>query len=74
MYVSKDKGENLTTDFFDMDFNRLDIRMRDPNSDQCPSKPVCFEIMRQCAEYLSAGIPNLRVDFYVVDGKPILVN
>ena len=72
MYVSKDKGERPTTDFFDMKFNRLNMRMKDPNSEECPSKPKCFELMKHCAEVLSRGIPNLRVDFYVINGKPYI--
>lgn len=72
MYVSKDKGENPATDFFDMEFNRLNMRMKDPNSDECPKKPKCFETMKHCAEVLSHGIPNLRVDFYVINGKPYI--
>ena len=72
MYVSKDRGEKPATDFFDMEFNRLNMRMKDPNSDRCPSRPDCFDTMRRCAEVLSHGIPNLRVDFYVINGKPYI--
>lgn len=72
MYVSKDKSDKPTTDFFDMEYNRLDIRMKDPNSGVCPKKPNCFDEMRSCAELLSKGIPNLRVDFYVINDKPYI--
>lgn len=72
MYVSKDRGEKPATDFFDMEFNRLNMRMKDPNSDECPPKPKCFETMKHCAEILSRGVPNLRVDFYVINGKPYI--
>lgn len=70
MYISKDRGERPATDFFDMSFNRLDMKMKDPNSSNCPIKPNCFEDMKHCSEVLSKGIPNLRVDFYVINGKP----
>lgn len=69
MYISKDKGERPAPDFFDMEFNRLNIRMEDPNSETVPDKPVCFDTMKRCAEKLSQGIPNLRVDFYVIQGR-----
>lgn len=72
MYVSKDRGEKPETDFFDMDFNKLNMRMKDPNSDRCPSKPNCFNTMKRCAEVLSHRIPNLRVDFYLINGKPYI--
>ena len=34
-----------------------------------PQKPKCFDEMRVLAGKLSGGIPQLRVDFYEVDGK-----
>lgn len=67
MYMSRDKGKHPTTDFFDMDFNHLPIRMQDPNSDVLPQKPAQFEEMRRLAGVLSQGIPQVRVDFYVIN-------
>ena len=69
MYMSRDKAENATTDFFDMDFNRLDMRMKDPNSAIAPEKPYGFEKMKELASILSAGTAHVRVDFYSVDKK-----
>lgn len=67
MYVSQDNAENSTTDFFDMNYNRLPIRMKDPNSKNPPSKPSKFEEMKAFARILSKGIPHVRVDFYVIN-------
>ena len=64
MYISKDVAKDPKTDFFDMEYNRLDMRMRDPNSDVPPSKPICFEKMIEISKILSKNIPHLRVDFY----------
>ncbi|MBQ8529368.1 MAG: glycosyl transferase [Clostridia bacterium] len=69
MYRSMDKAKDPRTDFFDMDYNRLDMRMRDPNSDTVPPMPECFEEMKRLSRILSAGIPHLRVDFYEIGGK-----
>ena len=69
IYVSKDKADDPRTDFFDMDWNYLPIRMRDPGSEILPQKPLCFEKMKEIAEKLSNGHPHLRVDFYQVDGR-----
>ena len=69
MYISKDHGKNPRTDFFDMDFNHLPIRGRDPNADICPTKPNNFCEMKEIAAQLSKGIPHLRVDFYSIKGK-----
>lgn len=68
MYISKDNSENATTDFFDMEFNHLDMRMKDPNSNVIPSKPDLFDEMKAIAEKLSKGIPFVRVDLYVISG------
>ena len=68
VYISKDKAENPTTDFFDMDYTHLPIRMRDPNSDVLPEKPIRFDEMKKIAAVLSKGLPHLRVDFYCANG------
>ena len=69
MYISNDNSENATTDFFDMEFNRLDMRMKDPNSNVIPPKPHLFNEMKAIAEKLSQGIPFVRVDLYVIGGS-----
>ena len=56
-------------DFFDMEFNHMDVRNGHPNADVPPAKPACFEEMKELAAKLSAGIPHLRVDFYEMNGK-----
>lgn len=67
MYISKDNALEPKTDFFDMDFNRLDLRMKDKNSEIPPDKPKNFEKMKELASKLSKGIPHVRVDFYCVN-------
>lgn len=69
MYICKDHGKEPRTDFFDMEFNHLPIEARDPNAAVMPEKPEQFEKMRELAETLSAGIPHLRVDFYLIKDK-----
>ena len=69
MYISKDKGSKPETDFFDMQFNHLPLRMRDPNAEILPKKPAQFERMVEIASILSEGYAHLRVDFYAVDDK-----
>lgn len=56
-------------DFFDADFNHLDIEQGHPNAPTMPEKPINFDLMKTLAEKLSQGIPQLRVDFYEVNGK-----
>lgn len=62
-------GEEVKFDFFDMDFHHLDLRQGHPNAAACPEKPEAFDEMKQLAEKLSKGIPQVRVDFYEVNGK-----
>ena len=69
MYLSADYSDSPHTDFFDMDYNRLDIRMKDPNSNIIPPKPEKFKEMQEYAKILSKGIPHLRVDFYCINGQ-----
>lgn len=57
-------------DFFDMNFNRLNMRSAHPISDvrNMPQKPDTFEEMKQIAAKLSEGLPQVRIDLYDVDG------
>ena len=67
MYVSHDNAEHATTDFFDMDYKRLPLRMKDPNSDNPPAKPEKFDEMKKLATILAKDTSFLRVDFYVIN-------
>ncbi len=60
--------ENVTFDFFDMDYNHLSITNGHPNAQIVPEKPESFEEMKRLASKLSKGFPHVRVDFYDVDG------
>lgn len=71
MFVASDRQnrEEPFFDFFDMNYNHLNIKNGHPNSSVLPEKPVCFELMKQLASILSKGLPQVRVDLYEVDGK-----
>lgn len=56
-------------DYFDMDFNWLDLKWGYEHAPVKPSKPKNLEKMKEFAAILSKGIPELRVDFYEVDTK-----
>lgn len=57
-------------DFYDMDFNHLDLRCPHPQSDIPIEKPETFEVMKDIARQLSKGFPHVRVDLYEINGKP----
>ena len=69
MYISNDGSKETRTDFFDMDFNHLDLRAKDLPSDKILEKPECFEKMKEISKILSKDIPFLRVDFYYINKK-----
>lgn len=58
---------NLTGDVFDENGNPLEVELGFTPAASRPVLPEAFEEMKRLAEILSAGIPQLRVDFYVVD-------
>ncbi|MBE7016207.1 MAG: glycosyl transferase, partial [Ruminococcaceae bacterium] len=71
LFVATERQAKSETkfDFFDMDYNHLPFTNGHPNADVLPEKPVAFDEMRTLAEKLSVGIPQVRVDFYYVNGK-----
>lgn len=56
-------------DFYDMNYEHLDLRHGHPNAEHEIKKPEQFECMKGLAEKLSEGFAQLRVDFYEVNGK-----
>ncbi len=56
-------------DYFDRDYNHVDLVWGNPNSKVLPEKPQTFEKMLEIAEKLSEGIPHVRVDLYECNGR-----
>lgn len=71
LFIATDRQnrEEPYFDFFDMSFNHLPMRHGHPNAPTTPEKPQSFELMQKLASELSQGLPQVRVDFYEVDGK-----
>lgn len=67
MYVTN-KGEKVEENFYDMDFQPLNIDHGFPRTNPEYVKPKEFELMKKLAQELSIGIPFVRVDFFDVDG------
>ena len=66
MYITKENSGLPGMDFFDMDFQHLDLCMEDAPAETMPEKPKQFEKMKAIAAKLSEGVAHLRVDFYIV--------
>ncbi len=70
MYIATGRGTGETYgDFFDMDFAHLDLCIDHNTAPVCPEKPACFEEMKKAAALLAQGTPQVRVDFYEVNGQ-----
>lgn len=64
-----DPTKETKFDFFDAEFRHLPFTNGHPNAGREIKCPVSFEEMKSLASRLSKGIPQLRVDFYDVNGQ-----
>ena len=72
LFIASDRQsekEQTKFDFFDANFNHLDLSNGHPNREEEIKKPVTFDLMKDLSEKLSKDIPHVRVDFYEVNGK-----
>lgn len=69
MFVATDRATDCKFDFFDTEFNHLDIVNIHPNSEKVIKKPNKFEEMKSIAEKLSKGMKMVRIDLYEINGK-----
>lgn len=67
--IQNDKMPNESIDYFDTDWNLLDIRQNYPNSEAPFDRPETLQEMLTLATKLSQGLPFLRIDFYSVNGQ-----
>lgn len=71
LYVATDRNScsNTCFDFFDRQFNHLNIKNGHDNAKKQINKPKNFEKMIELAEKISKGFKHIRVDFYNINGK-----
>lgn len=67
--IQNDKKSNETIDYFDTNWNLLDLRQNFPNSEIKLSKPEKLEEMLSLSRLMGEGFSFLRIDFYEVNGK-----
>ena len=69
LFVGTERGSgDVKFDYFDAEFNHLDLVQEHPMSGKDFPKPEHFEKMKELASKLSKGYPQLRVDFYNING------
>lgn len=67
--IQNDKQIDESIDYFDTNWNKLDMRQNYPNSEYPFEKPKQLSDMLCLAKKLSEGFAFLRTDFYLVDTK-----
>lgn len=68
MYVTV-KGDEIWENYYDMDFNPMEIRRDFPTNPAVTRKPASFDRMKEVAAVLSEGLTHVRIDLYEVDGE-----
>lgn len=63
------KGESVFENFYDMEFNPVDINHGFPRHKPEFERPQNFGLMKDLAAVLSNGVPFVRVDFFDVEGQ-----
>lgn len=70
--VIRDRNTKETIDFYDLEWNHMPFVGLNPvarNGLAPVIKPMCLEKMIEICRKLSEGIPFLRIDLYVINGK-----
>lgn len=69
--IQDDKTQNEAIDYFDREWNLLDLKQNFPNSKSPLKKPERFKEMLNIADLLSKGVDAnfLRVDLYCINNK-----
>lgn len=69
LFVGSDRDTSVCFDFFDINFNHLDVIQGHPLSKKQIKKPEKFDEMLDVCRVLSKDFPHVRVDLYYEEGK-----
>lgn len=69
LFVATERNEDCKFDFYDMEFNHLDIVNIHPQSGKIIEKPKKFEEMKALASKLSENMKFVRIDLYEIAGE-----
>lgn len=70
--ISREDGRKPTAHFcgaYDTDWNKTDIEIDYPSLDETVEKPLCYDLMKEVSEKMSADIPFVRTDCYIINDK-----
>ena len=65
--IQNDKTSNETIDYFDLEWNLLDLRQNYENSPEPFERPKLLDQMIEIAKKLCEGYPFIRIDLYQVN-------
>ena len=68
LFVATERSTDCKFDFFDMEFNHLNIDNIHPRSDKPVPCPKNFGQMKEVATKLSRGMKFVRIDLYEING------
>lgn len=63
----RSKASGMTEDFYDTDWNHLDLKRPEHDNPGGHKKPEELQRMMELSKILSEGIPFVRTDFYIVN-------
>lgn len=69
LFVGSERDIGVKFDFYDIDFNWLNVRQGHENNINKPKKPCNYSEMLNIARILSKNFPHVRVDLYNINGK-----
>lgn len=67
--ITNDKQKDESIDYFDINWNYLDLRQNFPNSEIIPGRPKNLEKMLEIASILSEDHAFIRIDLYEANGN-----
>lgn len=67
--IRNDKTPDETIDYYDINWELLDLRQNFPNSSNPFPRPETLDDMLSLARILSVGFAFIRTDFYTINGK-----
>lgn len=68
-HITSNRQTDERNDYFDSDFQPMNVWADVPPSDVLPKPPDSMSRMIEIAQKISTGFPILRVDFYISKGK-----
>lgn len=69
--VSSDRETDLKVDYFDLDWQPLEVKQKYPNKGDALPEPPKLQEMKEIAKELSSEFPYVRVDLYNINEKII---